>query len=626
MDELLQQQRVHAVDPQDDEAVISPPLTRTMAVERHPNHYEQQYRTTNCPGGLLQRVDPLPFAAIRLIHMFTRSAWRSLLGVLILVTTSVDAHAANKPNIVLITLDSVRADRSSMEPVMERMAGQSILFARAYAQSPLTIASTATILTGTYPQTHHASELGVPLQQTLPYLPDLLRAQGYQTAAFVGSILLDPRDGPFQGYDRGFDIYDAGFHQPQRGENRYQTVEHHGAEVVARATKWLAGRNQAPFFLWLHLSDPYGAAGSTYDRAVTETDAAVGKLVETLKAKGLYEDALVIVVSTHGESLGAHGEQMSGMVLYDETIHVPLILKLPHDQPLPSRNVSNHVRLLDIAPTVLQVAGIPVPSGMQGQSLLRIAQASSQADQPVYSQTDLPRQGFACSLMESWRVGKYLYVRAPNPELYDLSADPEATRSLAQSAKGTLQVLAAQLAAFDHHFDGEAGKPAVSRLTSAEMQKLASLGYIGLRPSASSMQEVKGIDPKDAVGVANQTLSGLLAADDGKPEQAIPLFHAVLAVRGNIYLAQYGMAVALSQQQHYPQAIGYLQSAIKLQPESPWAHYQMGISLLKTGDYKTASIHLEIAARLLPKSSAVHSALAEVYQHLGKTAAPVAKD
>jgi tetratricopeptide (TPR) repeat protein len=212
--------------------------------------------------------------------------------------------------------------------------------------------------------------------------------------------------------------------------------------------------------------------------------------------------------------------------------------------------------------------------------------------------------------MESWRSGKYLYVRAPNPELYDLSADPAAAHNLAQTSKGSLQVLAAQLAAFDHHFDGEAGKPPPSRLTSSEMQKLASLGYIGLQPSAASMQEVKGIDPKDAVGLANQTLAGLLAVDDGKPEQAIRLFQAVLATRENIYLAQYGMAVALSQQQHYAQAIQFLQRAIKLQPESPWAHHQMGLNLLKTGDAKTAAIHLEIAARLLPKSSAVQSALA----------------
>ena len=553
--------------------------------------------------------------------MLIRCAWRSLLGAILFVVFAVDVLAADKPNIVIITLDSVRADRAASMPAIERIASQSIVFAQAYAQSPLTVASTATILTGTYPQTHRASDLGTLLPETLPYLPDLLHSHGYQTAAFVGSILLDPREGPFQGYNRGLDVYDADFRQPQRAENRYQTVERHGTEVVARATKWLAGRNQQPFFLWVHLADPQGGVGSAYDRAVTETDTAVGRLLDALKAKGLYENALVIVVSNHGESLGAHGEQRSGMLLYDETIHVPLLLKLPRDQQLTPRSVSNHVRLLDIAPTVLQLAAIPVPPGMQGQSLLRMAQASSQADQPVYSRTELPQQGFACSLMESWRVGKYLYVRAPNPELYDLSADPGASHNLAQSSKGTLQVLAAQLAAFDHHFEGDAGKPASSRLTSSEMQKLASLGYIGLQPSTSSLQEVKGIDPKDAVGLANQTLAALSAVDDGKPDQAIPLFRAVLAARENIYLAQYGMAIALAQQQHYAQAIPYLQRAIKLQPESPWAHYAMGTSLLKTGDLKTASIHLEIAARLLPKSTAVHSALDGVSRHLGRTEA-----
>jgi choline-sulfatase len=559
--------------------------------------------------------------------MFIRWAWRSFFSILILVAFALDASAADKPNIILITLDATRADRmgflgsaNGLTPSMDRIARQSIIFAQAYSQAPLTVASSATILTGTYPQTNRASELGVLLPETVPYLPGLLRAHGYRTAAFVGSILLDPRNGPFQGYDRGFDIYDAAFHQPQRGESRYQSVERRGDEVTERATKWLAAKGTQPIFLWVHLSDPRGIVRSSYDRAIAATDAAVGKLIEGVKAKGLYDDALIIVVSAHGESLGAHGEQMSGMLLYEETIHVPLVLKLPQNQKIPPRRVNNRARLLDIAPTVLELAGIPVPSQMQGQSLRRIAQASSQVDQPAYARSDLPQQGFGCSLIESWRVGKYLYVRAPNPELYDLSADPNATRNLAQTSMATLQVLAAQLAAFDRHFEGESGKPAASRLTSSEMQKLASLGYIGLQSSgASSIQGVKGIDPKDALGLANQTLAAFLALDDGKPEQAIPLFHSALAVRDNIYFAQYGMAVALSQEQRYAEAIGYLHSAIELQPESPWVHYEMGISLLRAGDFQTSSVHLEIAARLLPESSSPHAALADVYEHLGKS-------
>ncbi len=152
------------------------------------------------------------------------------LAILSLVVFPVDSQAqgkesAVKPNIVLITLDSTRADRmgflgarGGLTPGLDAIAHQGIVFAQAYAQAPGTVASAATMLTGTYPQTHRATEFGAPLAKTLPYLPALLRASGYRTAAFVGSILLDPRSGPFQSYDRGFDVYDAGFHQTQRGK------------------------------------------------------------------------------------------------------------------------------------------------------------------------------------------------------------------------------------------------------------------------------------------------------------------------------------------------------------------------------------------------------------------------
>jgi choline-sulfatase len=560
------------------------------------------------------------------MNMLIRSAWWRSFGILILVTLVVDASAASKPNIILITLDATRADRmgflgsrSGLTPNLDLVARRSIVFAQAYAQAPLTVASSATILTGTYPQTNRASEIGVLLPESVPYLPDLLRTHGYRTAAFVGSIVLDPWNGPFQGYDRGFDRYDAAFHQPQRGVGRYQSVERRGDEVVARANRWLDGKVTQPIFLWVHLCGARATSADSYDRSIAATDRAVGKLMDVLKAKGLYDDALIIIVSNHGESLGAHGEQMSGFFLYDETIHVPLLLKLPQNEKTTAPQVTNHVRLLDIAPSALEVAGIPVPAEMQGQSLLRIAQASSQANQPAYARADLPQQGFGCSLIESWRVGKYLYVNAPIPELYDLSVDPNATRNLAQSSKATLQVLAAQLAAFDRHFEGQGGKPA-ARLTSSEMQKLASLGYIGLHsPGTSSIQGAKGIDPKDAVVMGNQTLAAFFALDDGKPEQAIPLFRLALSARQNIYLAQYGMAVALNQEQRYAESIEYLHSSIKLQPDSAWAHYEMGVSLSKTGDLKTAVVHLEIASRLMPEFRALHFALAEAYDRLGRS-------
>jgi len=547
------------------------------------------------------------------------------LGILIFVVSSVDCVAAAKPNIVLITLDSTRADRmgflgarDALTPSLDGLAHHGIVFTQAYAQDPLTVVSNATILTGTYPQTHQASEFGVPLAAALPYLPDLLHAAGYRSAAFVGSILLDPRNGPFQSYDRGFDVYDAGFHQPQRSESRFQSVERHGDQVIARATKWLAANKQWPFFLWVQLQDPGGTYATSYDRAIAAADAAVGKLVNFLRTQSHYDDALIVVASSQGESLGVHGEDTHGIFLYDETTHVPLVLKLPKDQ-MAGKKIKNRARLLDIAPTVLAEAGIPVPAQMQGQSLMRIAQAGSQADQSAYARSELPRQGFGCSVLESWRAGKYLYIRAPHPELYDLSVDPNATRNLAQSAKATLDTMASQLQALDSRLGNEPGKSTGSGLTSSEMRKLASLGYVGLQKSGGSVNAAtEGTDPKDVIAAVNQTLAALLELDDGKPEKAIPALRQVIAAQPTTFLAQYGMGTALAQQQQYAEAIGYLHKAIELQPDSAWAHYEMGISLMKTGDFKTSAVHLEIASGRLPGFSALHSMLAEVYEHLGR--------
>jgi tetratricopeptide (TPR) repeat protein len=257
---------------------------------------------------------------------------------------------------------------------------------------------------------------------------------------------------------------------------------------------------------------------------------------------------------------------------------------------------------------------------MQGQSLMRIAQASSQADQPAYSRSELPQQGFGCSVLESWRAGKYLYIRAPKPELYDLSVDPNAIHNLAQSAKATLETMASQLQALDSHIGNEPGKSIGSGLTSSEMQKLASLGYVGLQKSGAGVNAAtEGSDPKDVIAAVNKTLGALLELDDGRPEKAIPALRQVIAAQPSAYLAQYAMGTALTQQQQYAEAIGYLHKAIELQPDSAWAHYEMGLSLMKTGDFKTSAVHLEIASGRLPGFSALHSMLAEVYEHLGRS-------
>jgi choline-sulfatase len=537
--------------------------------------------------------------------------------LLLVYAFSPFSFAAAAPNIILITLGSARADRMGFlgakraTPALDTLAKQSIVFEHAYSQSPLTVASHAAILTGTYPQTNHAGEFGSPLSPSLPYLPDLLRAKGYHTAAFVGSITLDPRNGLAPGFDRGFGAYDAGFHRPQRGENRYQSVARPAERVVARALAWLARGPKAPFFLWVELDDPQAGSGAAYDKEIAAADAAVGQLLTALRTHKLYDDAVIVATADHGQGLGAHGEDTHGVFLYDETIRVPLLLKLPQNQ-LAGKRVPGKVRLLDIAPSLLELARVAIPSEMQGQSLLRIAKTNPNADQPVYSRTDFPHRAFGWSGLQSWRAGKYLYVRAPKPELYDLTADPGATKNLAQHSKATLDTMASQLESFDKRFTAAPG--AATELSSSEMQKLASLGYVGLQKSAEVTTAATGTDPKDVIATANTIEAAMLAVEAGQPQKAI----AALGAPGDMFLARYALGVAYVQQGQYAKAIEHLHKAIALLPDSPWAHYYMGESLLRTGDFKTATVHLEIATSRLPECGEAHAMLAEAYEHVGR--------
>src|SRR4029453_4284408 len=281
-------------------------------------------------------------------------------------------------------------------PALDALAKQAVVYTRAYAQAPITTVSHATILSGTYPPFHGVRDFGVPLPDSVPYLPDIAHRAGYRTAAFVGSLILDPRAGTAPGFDRGFDVYDAGFRLRRPGEDRYKTIERRGDEVVARAIRWLGApgtaapgtaapgtaapstappSTQHPFFLWVHLfdaHDPYDPPGplkaryaaAPYDGEIAAVDRAVGRPVQTAGA-----NTLIVVAADHGEALGDHGEDTHGVFLYDETLHAPLVVRIPGR---PAARGSARVRLAEVAPTILEAAGLPVPPAMQGESLVRL--------------------------------------------------------------------------------------------------------------------------------------------------------------------------------------------------------------------------------------------------------------
>src|SRR5215475_805315 len=234
--------------------------------------------------------------------------------------------ASSRPNVVLITLDTTRADRMgflgsdrSLTHNLDRLAHQATVFARAYAQVPLTTPSHAAILTGTYPQFSHVNYMGDPIGKGLPYLPAILHKYGYKTAAFVGALVLDPTK-LAPGFERGFDVYDAGFHRRRPGEDNYHSLERRGGEVLNRALAWLGQHQSHPFFLWIHLYDPHDPysppepyrthyQAAPYDGEIAYTDSVVGRLIIALRTQGLFDRSVVAVMADHGEAFGEHGEQ-----------------------------------------------------------------------------------------------------------------------------------------------------------------------------------------------------------------------------------------------------------------------------------------------------------------------------
>jgi arylsulfatase A-like enzyme/Flp pilus assembly protein TadD len=540
-----------------------------------------------------------------------------------------------RPNIILITLDTTRADRMGflgskrgLTPNLDAMARQGVVFTRAYSHVPLTTASHATILTGTYPQFNRVNDFGVPLSTRLPYLPDLLHAHGYHTGAFVGSLILDPLDGTAPGFDRGFEVYDAGFHLRRHGMDRYRSVERRAGEVVNHALAWLSQLQNGPFFLWVHLydaHDPYDPpppfkarfASQPYDGEIAYADSAVGKLLGEIRKHGLYDETLIAVMADHGESLGAHGENTHGIFLYDETLHVPLLFKLPASHAAGKR-VEARVRLVDVAPTILQEAGLPVPREMQGESLSAMMHhAGAEEERSAYAETDYPHRAFGWSSLRALRSGKYLYIRAPERELYNQAIDPGATHNLAGEAKAVADTIASQLDEFRSRTSQtlvELAKP-----DAEQMRKLQALGYVASDGGAPRDDEkLTGVDPKTKIEVSNLLHDAMFDVEDARYQAALPLLKRVLAEEPNMPVANMQYGVAQARLKNYAEAIPPLQKATQLLADNGMGHYELGLALFETGDWKGAAPQFEAAVARAPKWADAQFSLAAVYARIDR--------
>ena len=548
---------------------------------------------------------------------------------------------SSQPNIILITLDTTRADRMGflgsklgLTPNLDAMALNSAAFTHAYAQAPLTPTSHASILTGTYPQFHQVNDFQAPLATDLPYAPAILRSHGYHTAAFIGAIALNPDPTYAPGFDRGFETYDAGFHKEGPGEDRYHTVQRRGDEVVAHALAWLDKHPRDPFFIWIHLYDahdpydppePYKSryASAPYDGAIAYEDAAVGKLLRQLKLRGLYDGAVMAITADHGESLGAHGEDTHGIFLYDETIQVPLLIKLP-GASAGGKRIEARVELVDILPTLLQEVRIEIPKPVQGKSLLVLMKTESDSaveiwrDRAAYAQSDVPRIEFGWSAEQSLRTGKYLYIQAPRRELYDQAADPKAAHDLASSSVAVADTLASQLETLRMKTTSQREAPHAA-LDPTAQQKLGALGYMA---SGGNVSQESGaahaVDPKDKIEIADLIHRAFLLIDGNRDQEAVPLLQQLIVKDPDAPFAYALLGQCFVSLKQYSQAVPLLRKAVQMRPDMTIAHFHLAGAFVETKDFDGAADELEIVVARMPDFEEAHQMLETAYALAGR--------
>jgi len=434
------------------------------------------------------------------------------------------------------------------------------------------------------------------------------------------------------GFDRGFDVYDAGFHRRRRGEDNYHSLERRGEEVLSRAITWISKRRAAPFFLWIHLYDPHDPytppepyrtryAAQPYDGEIAYTDSIVGKLIAELKTRSVLDESVVVVVGDHGEAFGEHGEQHHGIYLYEETIHVPLLVKLPQQHT--AKKVENRVALADVAPTMLSAANLPVPISMQGRALLSFSSGTtaghgaSGSERGVYSESGYGHLSFGWSVLKSWRDGNYLYVDAPEPELYDESADLDAKHNLSPDMKAVTATAAARMSEFVRK--SSAVTTQKRQLTAEQAESLRALGYIASASAPVSDANESGPDPKQRIATANRLYDAMAYVEREEFDQAVPILEDVLKQEPHALSAYLLLGRSYVSLREYQSAIAPLQHVVDATPDNSLARYELGCALVKTGKWNEAVTQFEAAVSQMDSSSMMHFYLALVYQRTSRS-------
>lgn len=505
--------------------------------------------------------------------------------------------------VILISIDTLRADHlpaygyeGVRTPHIDALRADGILFRNAYAQVPLTLPSHASLMTGTLPAENGVRDnLGYRLApRDGATLPQALRANGYATGAAVSAYVLRGETGMgalFDAYDDGI-AFQAG--------TELGAIQRPGAATAAIASRWIAQQGTKPFFYFLHLFEPHtpyappepfrSAAASAYDGEIAHTDSILGSFLDSLKASGVYDRAIIVLLSDHGEGLGDHGEAEHGIFVYREALHVPLIVKLPKSHG-GGGTVEDPVGLVDVFPTVMSLTGLQPPAKLAGVPLLgRLAQP--QPGRRIFGESIYARLHLGWSDLRSLIDGTHHYIDAPRAELYVLGADPREQKNVLADERRVAASFRTALDAYPRNLT------APSAASPEEVAKLTALGYVSA-PAAASTGALP--DPKDGIPQLQLYAGANEALARGDVESAIRGFRAVLEQNPNFTDAAIHLAHAYESTRRFAEAAETYRGVLARNPAlTEQVAIGVATAFLNLGRLDDARKHAELAVRSNP--------------------------
>jgi len=531
-------------------------------------------------------------------------------AVLWFVRRSATSIVADGP-VIIFSIDTLRADRlpaygytGTRTPNIDRVVADGVLFENAYSHSPQTLPAHTSMLSGRLPFEHGVRDnIGFSVKPGERFIQHALKERGYVTGGFVSAYVLRSQTG----FNQGFDTYDEEL-PPASPDKPLGQVQRPGDETVAAAARWIDRQTSDRFMAFVHIYEPHKpytpparfTAADRYDGEVEHADEIVGRFIDHLKAKQLYDRATIVLLSDHGEGLGDHGEDEHGIFLYRETIRVPLVIKLPGARGA-GRRVAAPVQHIDIPPTILDLTGAAAGGGSRGRSLRPLLDGSGPlAKTTIYSESLSPRYHFGWSELYALSDDRYRLIRAPRDELYDIQQDPKELKSIAGERA---QARTAMRAALDAII-ANASVDAPSAVSAEDRQKLAALGYVGTQSGTSlTLPGDQLPDPKDKVGVLQKYKRATELAGERRFADATALYRDILREEPGMTDVWLQLAENYGRRGMTEEAIGAYKEVVKRNPKDPAGLTGAASGLMRLGRLDEARAHAELAVDTAPATS-----------------------